>query len=619
MNLRFHILRFAVVALLVSSSLPAASDTSQSAASPQVKAEAKEIKRPSAPNHGKSAVGKPSAKPAPRSAASRRAKQAPPNRRRRQAAALRDRARKNRPAAQRRRPGRAIVLPPPRKPAPNGAVFPYEAAAFSTPESQIDRLVAAALKNHGIQPARPCSDEVFVRRIFLDLTGTVPEVREVVEFLRDTRPDKRARLIDRLLVRPEFADYQAMRWVNLLRVKSEFPINLWPNAVQAYHHWIRQSIADNLPYDRFARALLTSSGSNFRVPPVNFYRSARGKDPESLAGIVALAFMGTRIESWPAERRAEFAKIFSRVRFKPTAEWKEEIVGNDPSPDTPLEAILPDGRKLRVPAGSDPRVAMADWLAAPGNPWFARAMANRAWSWFFGRGIVHEPDDIRPDNPPCNPALLDHLAKQFAASGYDMKALFRLIANSRTYQRSSIPRGDPGKSEKFFACYPVRRLEAEVLIDALCQITGTRETYMSAIPEPFTFIPSSSRTITLADGSITSQFLEMFGRPSRDTGLESERNNHPTDAQRLHLLNSTHIQKKIGQGWRIKQILANNNRKNPVATIRTFYLAILSRPPEREEIQTVIQYARENKLAPRLAAIDLAWALINSKEFLYRH
>ena len=554
----------------------------------------------------------------------RRAKQPPPQRKRRPNAANRNRrpGKANRAAARaaaRRRPPHAMPpLPPPRKPAANGAIFPYEAAAFSTPESQIDRLVAAELEKQHLKPARPCSDEVFVRRVFLDLIGTLPEPPEVVAFLRDTRPDKRARLVDTLLARPEFADYQAMRWANLLRVKSEFPINLWPNAVQAYHHWIRQAIAGNMPFDQFARALLTSSGSNFRVPPVNFYRAARGKDPETLAAAAALTFMGTRLDSWTAPKRAEFAKLFSRIRFKPTAEWKEEIVINDPDPDTPLGVTLPDGKKIRVPAGADPRVAFADWLTAPENQWFARAYANRAWSWFFGRGIVHEPDDIRPNNPPVNPALLDFLAKQFVKSGYDTKAFFRLVTNSRTYQRSSIPQGDPEKSEKFFACYPVRRLEAEVLIDALCQITRTRENYMSAIPEPFTFIPPASRTIKLADGSITSQFLEMFGRPPRDTGLESERNNNPTDAQRLHLLNSTHIQQKLEQSWRFKNLLAANKGK-PVAAIRGIYLAILSRPPERQEIQTALKYAKQNKLPLRQAALDLAWALVNSKEFLYRH
>ena len=221
---------------------------------------------------------------------------------------------------------------------------------------------------------------------------------------------------------------------------------------------------------------------------------------------------------------------------------------------------------MTIPADQDPREVFADWLMAADNPWFSRAIVNRIWSWLMGRGIIHEPDDIRPDNPPVNPELLAYLETELVKSKYDFKHIYRLILNSRTYQQSSIARSDNPKAEAMFACYPVRRLEAEVLIDALCRITGTRESYSSPIPEPFTFIPDEQRSIELADGSITSPFLEMFGRPSRDTGLESERNNATTETQRLHMLNSSHIQNKIQNSGKLRT-LVTAQRGNRVALI----------------------------------------------------
>ena len=209
---------------------------------------------------------------------------------------------------------------------------------------------------------------------------------------------------------------------------------------------------------------------------------------------------------------------------------------------------VPDGRAGRIRAGPDPRVGLADWLIDGTNPWFARAIVNRIWFWLFGRGIIHEPDDIRPDNPPANPALLAYLEQELVRSGYDLRQIYRLILNSRTYQQSPIPRSRHPDAGALFACYPVRRLDAEVLMDALCQISGTAERYSSAIPEPFTFIPSSQRTMALADGSITSPFLHMFRRPARDSGLLSERKNRPSASQSLHLPSSSHIQKTIHAG-----------------------------------------------------------------------
>jgi len=504
---------------------------------------------------------------------------------------------------------------------------PYETSAPVVSRNRIDELVFGRLKELGIEPAHLCSDAVFVRRAYLDVIGTLPTAQEARAFLADNDPNKRSALIDRLLEREEFADYWAMKWSDLLRVKSEFPINLWPNAVQGYHRWIRTSIKENMPYDRFVREMLIASGSNFRVPQVNFYRALQSKEPQALAQAVALTFMGVRAEGWPKERWSDMTVFFSHIGYKHTEEWKEEIVHFDPNNQNlksemqdlkSLVATFPDGTTVPLSSGQDPRVVFADWLTAPGNPWFTRNVVNRVWSWLLGRGIIHEPDDIRPDNPPGNPELLAFLEKELIAAHYDLKHVYRLILNSQTYQLSSISRSDKPEAAANFASYPLRRLEAEVLIDAFNQITGTTEQYSSAIPEPFTFIPEDQRSIVLADGSITSSFLELFGRPPRDTGLESERNNRPSAAQRLHLLNSSHIQRKIEQGPKLLSLM--QSRRKPLELVDELYLTILSRYPTREELKVIAARAPgPGGGRGREGFVDLAWALFNSAEFLYRH
>ena len=500
----------------------------------------------------------------------------------------------------------------------------FESAAPLSAQSPIDARVFDRLKRLDIRPANLSSDAVFLRRAFLDVIGTLPTAAEASQFLADPDPAKRAALIDRLLDRPEFADYWAMKWCDLLRVKAEFPINLWPNAAQAYHHWIRAAIRENRPYDRFVRDLLTASGSNFRDAPVNFYRAVQNREPAAIAQTVALTFMGTRAENWPPERLAAMAGFFSQIGYKETTEWKEEIVYFVGQAGYPLgrtvpsaQPAFPDGTPARLAPGRDPREVFADWLIAPQNPWFARNAVNRVWSWLLGRGIIQEPDDIRPDNPPSNPELLAFLEQEFVASHYNLKSIYRLILNSQTYQLSSIPRTASPRAAANFAYYPLRRLDAEVLADAICETTGTTETYTSAIPEPFTFIPEEQRSISLPDGSITSAFLELFGRPPRDTGLESERNNRLTAAQELHLLNASHVERKIEQSPQFQYLIRTSKGGRELVT--ALYLTILSRPPTAEELQAVNAYGQNGNLKPREAAIDLAWALMNSAEFLYRH
>ena len=501
---------------------------------------------------------------------------------------------------------------------PGKLAVPFESDADLTAYGTIDRLVWEQLARLGIPPANLSSDAVFLRRVYLDVIGTLPTAAEAADFLQSQQANKRAALIESLLAREEFADYWAMKWSDLLRIKAEFPINLWPNAAQAYHRWLRTAIRANRPYDQMVRELLTANGSNFRAPQVNFYRALQTRDPQAIARTVALTFMGARAEKWPERRRRDLSVFFSQIGYKATGEWKEEIVFFDPQKKLPvLNPTLPDGRPTRLRPEQDARIVFAEWLTRTPNPWFAANLVNRLWSWLLGRGIVHEPDDLRPDNPPSNPRLLAYLQQELIASHYDVKHIYRLILNSKVYQLSSLPPVRSAEAETNFACYAVRRLDAEVLIDALCQITGSTEQYSSAVPEPFTVMPEGTRAIRLPDGSISSAFLELFGRPPRDTGLESERNNRPTAEQRLHLLNSSHIRAKIEQSEKFKYLL--NTYNNPRDIVTGFYLAILSRFPTENELQIATEHFPTGGGDNRAAALDVAWALLNSAEFLYRH
>lgn len=499
---------------------------------------------------------------------------------------------------------------------------PFEADFDPIARGRIDELVLGRLKQLGITPARVCSDGVFVRRAYLDVIGMLPTAEQAAQFLKDADPDKRRKLIDRLLDREEYADYGAMKWCDLLRVKSEFPIKLWPNAVQAYHRWIHTSVRENLPYDRFVRELLTASGSNFRDPQVNFYRAVQSREPQAIAQAVALSFMGVRSESWPNDRWSGMGAFFSQIAYKPTIEWKEEIIQFDldkaRSPagmELLRAAAFPDAAPVRLAAGEDPRRAFADWLVSPTNPWFTRSVVNRVWFWLLGRGVIHPADDLRPDNPPANPELLAFLEQDLIAARYDMKHLYRQILNSTTYQLSCVPRSDDPRGETHFAHYPLRRLEAEVLIDALCQITGTTEQYSSIIPEPYTFMPEDQRAVALADASISSPFLEKFGRSSRDSGLESDRNNRPTAAQRLHLLNSSHVRRKMETSPKLRALLGEDSKRPE--NIVEIYLTVLSRMPTEAELEIAKTHVKETwgEGGPR----DLFWALVNGPEFSYRH
>lgn len=514
------------------------------------------------------------------------------------------------------------------------AVLPLSSgAAAKTAAAEIDRLVLVKLNERGIPPSERCTDEVFLRRVYLDMIGTLPTPQEAKSFLRNTSPNKRSKLIEELFERPEFADYWALKWCDILRVKAEFPSKLWPNAVQAYYRFVRTSLYNNMPYDEFARLMLTSSGSNFRAAPVNFYRAMPQREPEAIAGITALTFMGMRTDHWDEDQLLGMAAFFGKIGYKGTAEWKEEIVYFDPSKtycaphsEKPVMPRLPDGTAVKLGEYDDPRIAFADWLI--GSRVFADNMVNRIWYWLLGRGLIHEPDDIRADNPAQNPELIAFLSKELVENQYDLRHIYRIILNSDTYQRSSIHNEGNLPDEENFSRYYIRRLDAEVLIDAICQITGTTESYSSDIPEPFTFIPENQRSIKLSDGSITSPFLDLYGRPPRDTGYVSERNNTPSASQKLHLLNSTHIQAKIIKN---RKLLGQYSKKSPnkkkpqtawrepEEAVEYMYLTILSRFPTNAETEAAVAYAKESGLSRWEASVDVVWALLNTKEFIFKH
>ena len=501
---------------------------------------------------------------------------------------------------------------------------------------RIDALVLDRLKTLGIPPSEFCSDEAFLRRVYLDVIGILPTPDEAKAFLSDRDPKKRARLIDVLLERDEYADFWALKWGDLLRIKSEYPSNLWPNGVQAYYRWVRHSLAVNKPYDQFVRELLVSSGSNFRSPPANYYRALRKRDAQGYAESTALVFMGARLgcarchghptESWTLEDNLGMAAFFPQVRIKSTGEWKEEIVYVDPKqvlthPVT-RELIAPrplGGEVVELAEGEDRREKFAAWLISADNTWFTANIVNRIWFWLFERGIVHEVDDMRPTNPPTNPELLACLQTELVDHKYDLKHIYRLILNSRTYQLSSVPNPFNAKDVSHFSHYRARRLGAEQLLDAVNQVTETFDKYESRIPEPYTVLPDGHRAAQLADGSIPdkSGFLELFGRPPRDTAYEGDRSSETSMRQALHLINSSDVAQKISRSPRLQRLF--KEKKSDDEIVDEIYLAALSRFPTKEEKQKVTAYIARDEKARRQAVEDVMWAVLNTKEFLFNH
>ena len=412
------------------------------------------------------------------------------------------------------------------------------------------------------------SNAVFVRRAYLGLAGRLPTKVEAQGYVFSRNPDKRLALVDELLEDEGFVDYWTMRFCDVLRVKSEFPINLWPNAVYFYHRRIRAFVREDEPWDHFARALLTATGSDFRDAEANFLRATAQRTPEGYAEAAARTFLGWEWKDLPEGRRKELADVFRCVRIKHTREWKEEIV--------------------RV-EGDDLRPAFADRLLGEWRDDFARAFVRRVDFWMLG---LSEPDP-------------EHV-RIFVQNGYRLRPLVRAIAGSAAYERGPVTGG-----------FPYHRLDAEVLDDAICDLTDSGRDFQSIAPEPFTFLPKRRRSICVEDGSISSAFLLLFGRPARDTGLLSERHNEVTGKQRLYLFNSGRIFNLLGRIVDGKEYRAQTTAE----MVQDLYWRFYSRAPTAEERTGLLAHFNALPKGPEKWRFprDLAWCLLNSREFLYQH
>ncbi len=479
---------------------------------------------------------------------------------------------------------------------------------FATPlisNASIDAEVDAMLTKRGISPSPICIDEHFVRRTFLTAAGRLPSLDEALQY----RDKSREEIVDMLLASDDFTDMLTLKWGDLLKVKSEFPSNMWPNGAQAYNRWIRVHMRDNTPYDEFVEDILLSSGSNFRQPQVNFYRAFVQRSPEAIAENVELLFLGQRTTN-PLS-----SQFFSQIRYKNTSEWKEEIVyidlDHNPVLDTKHPAIEQQVRN------TDLRRCYVEWLTSSENRQFARAMANRVWMWIMGRGVVEEADDFREDNAPSNPQLLEYLTQSFIALGYDVRALYREILLSNCYQRSSIPTSENREQgAELFAYYPTIRLTAEQIIDGISLITGVNDRYVSRVPEPYSYYPADMHSYEIGDASVSTSQLDLFGRPSRDNSLESGRNNSVNSKQTLYLLNSNSVTSKIESSNRIKEIVGGCTTREQV--IDKVYIMMLCRYPTAQERSAVLSFFESYSSNQKIAQ-ELIWALLNSAEFMFNH
>ena len=447
-----------------------------------------------------------------------------------------------------------------------------------------------------------CSDEVFLRRAYLTVTGALPTPQQAVEFIEDQSSNKREVLIDKLLQSELGLKYMQMRWGDILRIKSEFPSNLWPNGVQAYNRWIYEQLMNNVPYDKMVRGLLLSTGSNFRSPAANFYRGFQTRNSKNIYDNINLLFLGNR------ECYDNGNICFSQIKYKSTKEWKEEIIYLDIHKRAPYNQIeLGDDTTFYLRQDSDWREPYVMWLTSPKNRRFAEVMVNRMWFWVFGKGIVHEPDDWRDDNPPSDPELLKELTDYFLAQNFDMRAMMKRILLSDKFNSKAAPEGD----------YTPQRLPAEVIVDAMASVTNIWSTYTSRVPEPFTFYPPRTRSTHLGDATVSSSELELFGKVSRDVSLESQRNNAITSRQLLYLMNSSALENRIRKSPTLQKIYIQSANIKQLADNIT--LLTLSRRATAAEVEMYRQYMEQNQLPMMEVAVDIMWMQINSNEFLYNH
>jgi hypothetical protein len=484
----------------------------------------------------------------------------------------------------------------------------------------IDRLVDDKLARLNIEPSEPCDDATFLRRVHLDLIGTLPSANEARVFLSDSGRDKRARLVEALLARAEFADVWALRWADLLRVDRKL---LGHERAFAYYRWIRESIVRNTPLDQFARDLVTAEGPLAEVGPANFYRAV--PKPGEAASSLAQVLLGVRIacaechhhpfDRWSSTDYYGMQAFFVPLTVRGAAGFEtlladgKPVTKNSRTGETIAAHALGSPRPAAEPIG-DQRRALADWMTAPDNPYFARNFANRIWAYLLGRGLVEPVDDVRATNPPSNSALLDALAKHLVASRYDLRQMIRTITASRVYQTSSKPNATNERDEQNYSRALLKRIDAEVLLDMVCQTTG--------VAEKFSGSPAGTRAIQLWDSKVGHYFLKQFGRPERGSSCECERRHEPSVAQVLHLLNAPEIQAKLSHEAGTVARLVRTQRDD-AALIEELYLIFFSRFPNAEERRIANDYLAGRRSSRQRAVEDLAWVLLNAIEFRFNH
>jgi hypothetical protein len=507
--------------------------------------------------------------------------------------------------------------------------------------SFIDDLVLEQLQKLRLKPSLAADDATFIRRAFLDTIGRLPTPEEAGSFVNDKAPQKHERLADLLLARPEFVDYWTYKWADVLLLTGS---KLRPAAIAAYHDWIRDRVATNMPWDQLVRGIVTSSGSSMENGATNFF--AVHQDPETMAENVSQAFLSLSIgcakchnhplEKWTNDQYYAFANLFSRVRAKGWGgdarngdgqrtlyvEARGELIQprtGKPQPPAPLDAPA-----LNMDDSSDRREVLAQWMTAPENPYFTRAIVNRVWANFMGTGIVESVDDLRVSNPASNEKLLAALAGFTVKQRYDLKALMRLILTSQTYRRSSEPLPENKDDRRYFSRYYPRRLMAEVLSDAITDVTGVRDSFTEIAlndgsTEKTGAYAAGTRAVQLTDAAVKSYFLKTFGRNARDITCECERSNQPSLVQALHLSNGVTVNDKLAaKSGRITQMLATD--PPPAQIIDDAWQLCLSRPPsaeQRKKFEELLKTATPEE--KRQAVEDLYWSLLTSREFLFQH
>jgi len=485
----------------------------------------------------------------------------------------------------------------------------------------VDEAVYEKLRQLQYPTSELCTDNDFVRRVYLDVIGVLPTVAESSAFLANKEPDRRPRLIDTLLERPEFARFWALKWGDLLRLQKK---NVKETGVHKFYQWLVECFEQDKPFDQFARELLTAQGSTYDHPAANYYRAA--SNMLEATETTAQLFLGSRIqcakchnhpfENWTQDNYYGLNAFFNRVTHKPGTRFEEEVVfvsreGEVRQPRTgqTMKPWLPGKGAVEESESYDRRRVFVDWLTAPENPFFARVAVNRIWSEVMGQGIVEPVDDFRQSNPPANPVLLDRLADDFVANGYDQKSTIRTILNSRTYQLSSEANELNKNDKRLFSHSKMRMLSAEQLLDAICQVTQ--------VEESFPGLPAGTLATEIPSPDFSHTFLDTFGRPARTTACACERSDDSTLAQAIQLFNGSMIHKKLADKQnRFHRLITE--KKTPEVALDQLYRAALSRPPTEAELKIALKHISA-KERPGEGLEDLCWVIFNSDEFLTQH